>query len=211
VKDLCATCKRVSDAQVTASEEFESYVMDFLHVVENRHAVRQYRTTQVDKALIKRLINTAVLAPSAMNLQPWSFVVITGVTRINDYAQRAKEHFIATSGAAPTQLSAMVNDKNFSMFYHAPALLLVLALSDDGQACEDCCLAAQTLMLAARDHDLGTCWVGLARSWLNLPETKAELGIATTRHVVAPIVLGYPLEWPEAHGRRAPEILWVEA
>jgi nitroreductase len=95
------------------------------------------------------------------------------------------------------------------MFYHAPALVMVLAKSDDAQAREDCCLAAQTLMLAARDAALGTCWVGFSRPWLNLPEIKSELGIGSACHVVAPIVLGYPTSWPESHGRRPPEIHWL--
>ena len=46
----------------------------------------------------------------------------------------------------------MLNDPQFNIFYHAPVLLIVLARLDDAQAREDCCLAAQTLMLVAR------CW-----------------------------------------------------
>jgi nitroreductase len=183
--------------------------MDFLHVVEQRRAVRQYRSAPIERPLIEWLISTAILAPSAMNLQPWKFAVISGVTRIDEYARRAKEHLIATSAAAP-ELTGMVNEPKFSMFYHAPALVLVLATSEAEQSREDCCLAAQTLMLAARNQNLGTCWIGLARPWLNLPETKAELGIPQPCHVVAPIVVGHPAEWPEPHGRRAPEIYWID-
>ncbi len=182
--------------------------MDFLRVVEQRRAVRQYRPAPIERNVIERLIHTAILAPSAMNLQPWAFAVATGVTRIDEYARRAKEHLIAAS-ALPAQARDMLNEPQFSMFYHAPVLLLVLGKSADEQAREDCCLAAQTLMLAARDAGLGTCWIGFGRPWLNLAGTKAELGIPEGYHVVAPIVMGHPVAWPESHGRRAPEIHWV--
>jgi nitroreductase len=185
--------------------------MDFMHVVEQRRAVRQYHPAPIERRLIERIINTAALAPSAMNLQPWAFAVVTGVTRIDEYARRAKEHLIADPDALelPAQARNMLNDPAFSMFYHAPALLVVLAKSGDTQAREDCCLAAQTLMLAARDAGLGTCWIGFGRPWLNLSETKAELGIPQHYHIVAPIVMGHPIAWPESHGRHAPEIHWA--
>jgi nitroreductase len=105
----------------------------------------------------------------------------------------------------------MLNDPQFNIFYHyhAPVLLIVLAKSGEAQALEDYCLAAQTLMLAARDAGLGACWIGFGRPWLDLPETKLELEIPRNYHVVAPIVMGYPTAWPESHGRQGAEIHWL--
>jgi nitroreductase len=185
--------------------------MEFMQVLEQRRAVREFRRAPVERSLIERLISAAILAPSAMNLQPWAFAVATGVARIDDYARRAKEHLLAGPQAheLPAAARAILNDSGFNMFYHAPVLMMVLAKSDDAQSREDCCLAAQTLMLAARDAGLGTCWIGFSRPWLNLPEIKSELGIAPAYHVVAPIVLGYPTGWPESHGRSQPEIHWI--
>jgi len=85
----------------------------------------------------------------------------------------------------------------------------VLANSEDSQSAEDCCLAGENFMLAARGEGLGTCWIGFARPWLNLPETKREFGLPEKFEVVAPILLGYPKEWPEPHGRNPAEIHWV--
>lgn len=184
--------------------------MEFMEVVRNRRAVRRFRDTPVAPPVIERLIDTAILAPSAMNLQPWEFAVIRGVARIDDYARRAKQHLFADSPELPAQVREMFEAEGFSMFYHAPVLLLVVATSADRQASEDCCLAAQTLMLAARDVEIGSCWIGLGRGWLNLPETKAELGLPPGCHVVAPLVLGYPVQWPESHGRGKARIHWVD-
>lgn len=183
--------------------------MDFLQVVQQRRAVREYRDTAVDIALIERLIGVAVLAPSAMNLQPWAFAVVTGAARLDEYARRAKDYLLSHGTTMDARVKALLNDPQMNIFHHAPALVMVLARSDELQAKEDCCLAAQTFMLVARDEGLGTCWIGFARPWLDLPETKVELGLPRDYHVVAPIVLGFPQAWPQPHGRNSPEIHWV--
>lgn len=185
--------------------------MDFAEVVQNRRAVRDYTPAAVERPEIEALINTAIEAPSAMNLQPWAFAVVLDRARIDDYARRAKEWLLANPSRFPFPAAAlqMLEDPRFTIFYHAPALLLVLARSSEAQDIEDCCLAAENLMLAARERGLGTCWIGFARPWLNLPETKAELGLPPQYEVVAPIVLGHPVAWPESHGRNPAEIFWI--
>ncbi|MEO8063519.1 MAG: nitroreductase family protein [Pseudomonadota bacterium] len=184
--------------------------MEFQDVVQARRSVREYRAEPPPAELISRLIHTALLAPSAMNRQPWAFAVVRGVERIDALGQRAKRHLLTSAPALPPDTVAMLNRTEFSLFHRAPVLILVLARSEDRQSREDCCLAAQTLMLAARDADLGTCWIGFAESWLDLATTKTELGVLRGYHVVAPIVMGHVEHWPESHGRIPPEIHWLE-
>ena len=188
--------------------------MNFPDVLKKRRAVREYTQAAIEPAEIEVLINSAIEAPSAMNLQPWAFAVVLGREQIDGYAKRAKEWLLANlshlSNPAQRKLEQRIlEDPDFTLFYHAAALVLVLAKPSEPQADEDCCLAAENLMLAARNRDLGTCWIGFARPWLNLPETKAELGIPEQYQVVAPIVVGHPVAWPESHGRRPAEIFWV--
>jgi nitroreductase len=147
-----------------------------------------------------------------MNLQPWAFAVVTNRERIADYGRRAKEWLLAdlSRNAFGEHARQMLQDPAFNIFYNAPALVLVLAKSSETQASEDACLAAQTLMLAARDRGLGTCWIGFARLWLNLPATKTELGLPAQYEVVAPLILGHPKAWPPSHGRNPAEIYWMK-
>ncbi|MBZ5702377.1 MAG: nitroreductase family protein [Acidobacteriia bacterium] len=185
--------------------------MEVMEAIRERRAVRDYTGARIERATVERLIQAAILAPSARNLQPWAFAALLDCERIGGYAKRAKSWLLANFAqtAYDESLRKMVEDPNFVMFYHAPALLLVLAKSSDAQAAEDCCVAAENLMLAARAEGLGTCWIGLARPWLNLPSTKAELKLPESFQVVAPIVLGHPKTWPEAHGRNPAEIYWL--
>ena len=185
--------------------------MELMDVIGKRRAVREYTDTHIPQSTIERLIGAAILAPSAMNLQPWVFAVLLDPGRINKYAERAKSWLLATFAQTSYEPSAhkLLEDPGYVLFHHAPALVLVLAKSSAAQAMEDCCLAAQNLMLAARDEGLGTCWIGFARPWLELAPTKRELGLPEGYHVVAPIVLGHPKAWPKSHGRAPAEIHWL--
>ncbi|MGB9119376.1 MAG: nitroreductase [Candidatus Angelobacter sp.] len=189
--------------------------MNFNDVVKKRRAVREYTPAAIERSEVEALINAAIEAPSAMNLQPWAFAVILDREQIDRYARRAQNWLSANLsqlGSSETQHrfeQRMLEDPDFTLFYHAPALVLVMAKSPDAQAAQDCCLAAQNLMLAARDHELGTCWIGFARPWLNLPAIKAELGLPDRYQVVAAIVLGHPKVWPESHGRKPAEVRWI--
>lgn len=185
--------------------------MELMDVLEQRRAVRDYTDTPVERPAIERLIHAAILAPSAMNLQPWAFAVLTGRERIDRLAERVKSWLLANFSETlyGPSIRAMIEKPEYSLLHHAAAMVLVLAKSSESQALEDCCLAAENFMLAARDQGIGTCWVGFARPWLNLPEIKRELGVKEKYQVVAPIVVGIPKAWPASHGRNAPEIQWI--
>src|SRR5271166_4627078 len=185
--------------------------MQFSDVIRKQRAIRDFAHQFIDRTTIERLIGSAILAPSAMNLQPWAFAVVADRQKVDEFAKRAKEWLLTTLSTTSYEpsLRHMLENPNFSVFYHAPALVLVMAKASGTQAAEDCCLAAENFMLAARDEGLGTCWIGFARPWLDLPSIKAELGLPEQYHVVAPIIFGYPKEWPESPGRNPAEIHWL--
>ena len=154
-------------------------IMELMEAVKERRAVREYTDALVDRSTIERIVIAATLAPSAHNAQPWAFAAVVDPKRIEDYAKRAKDWLIENLAHTVPDPSVrhMLEDLQFALFHHAPALVLVLAKSSVAQAVEDCCLAAENLMLAARNEGLGTCWIGFARPWLNLPSVKQELGL----------------------------------
>lgn len=70
-----------------------------------------------------------------------------------------KTHLL-TVGSEPS-LQERIEDPKFVIVYHAPALILVFAREEGAQAAQDCCLVAQSLMLAARVPALvlaGSVW-----------------------------------------------------
>ena len=185
--------------------------MELMDALRSRRAVRSYTGSPIGRPLIERLIGAAVLAPSAVNFQPWAFAALLDAGRIDSYAEPAREWLLANPAATGfgDEAREILERPGFNIFYNAPALVIVMAQSPARQATEDCCLAAENLMLAGRDEGIGSCWIGFAVPWLNLPSTKKELGLPEQYCVVAPVVLGYPVAWPESPGRKPAEIHWL--
>lgn len=183
--------------------------MDLMKAIYHRRAVREFTSEPVERETIRLIIAAAIQAPSAMNQQPWSFVVVEDKEALDRYSRSAKAHLLATATASLGHYRELLADANFQIFYHAPALVVICATSADAGAAEDCCLAAQNLMLAAYGAGLGTCWIGFARPWLDLAEGRRELGIPAHHVPVAPIILGHPKAAPPAVARRPPDILWI--
>jgi nitroreductase len=187
--------------------------MELMDAIRGRRAIREFTAEPVEKDAIREIIAAAVRAPSAMNLQPWAFAVVVGAPTLTRYSAAAKQHLLETIDAASPMAGyrSHLADPAFDIFYGAPALIVVCATQPGGQATEDCCNAAQTLLLAAHARGLGTCWIGFARPWLGLPPTKAELGIPAAYAPVAPIIVGHPRAVPAPTARREPEIIWCKA
>ena len=186
--------------------------MDLLEAIRKRRSVREYTGEPVDDTVLRELIEAAVQAPSAINQQPWTFVVIKDADRLAQISRKAKSHLLKASLSAPAHpFREMLNDPDFDIFYHAPALVVIAAADPTDWAVEDCALAAENLMLAAYAMDLGTCWIGFAQNWLATPEGKAELGIPATYAPIAPIVVGHPRRPPPPVPRKNPDILWIDA
>ena len=183
--------------------------MQIMDAIYKRRAVRSFQKTSVSEELLTELLNAAVQAPSAMNAQPWAFLIVEGTDLLKDYSDRAKR-FLLGSIDPESPLHAYrdtLADREFNIFYDAGILVVFCAKSSDPAAAEDCCLAAENFMLAALDFGLGTCPIGFARPWLNTPELKRELNIPTGCIPVMPIILGYPSAESLPVPRMAPEIV----
>jgi nitroreductase len=179
-----------------------------IQVIYQRRAVRDYLPAAVPHAKIVELLHAAVQAPSAVNQQPWAFAVFQGKDKLKSFSERAKPLCISSLPANESgEMAAMLRDPNFNIFYNSNTLIVICARATGLNPAEDCCLAAQNLMLAAHALGLATCPIGLARPWLNLPEVKSELGIPAETTPVFPLILGYPASQPVAVPRKEPEVV----
>jgi nitroreductase len=185
--------------------------MELIEAIYGRRAVRDYTPQEVSKATVAELVDAAIQAPTALDEQAWIFAVIQGGAILADYSDRAKAHFLATfnPGNDPHSMRRdLLMDPKFNLFYNAGTLLVVYARPNRRFALVDCCLAAENLMLAAYAKGLGTCPVGFAQSWFDLPEIKAEIKVSPDNTAVIPLIVGYPARTPRAVPRGKPEIVY---
>lgn len=185
--------------------------MEFSTIVHQRRSVREYMPQPVKKETVLELIDAAVLAPSAMDEQPWHFTVITDKGLLARMSQSAKAKLLAASAESPhiDHIRQMLSDPHFNIFYDAGTLIVISAPKALQWAVEDCALAAENLMLAAHALNLGTCWIGFAQAWLDTPEGHAAIGLDQSLLPVAPIIVGVPRTLPAHAPRRKPHVHWV--
>lgn len=154
--------------------------MDAIEALKTRRSVRIYEGKAVPRDMIEEIIDTARLAPTANNIQPWDFVVVTEpatrgkIAELTDYGK-----FIAQAGACVAVFAKGV--KHYL---------------EDGSA------ATENILVAAHALGLGTCWVAGYKKDYGRPVAKL-LGVPEGHELVALISLGYPAKKPEAHGKRA--------
>lgn len=185
--------------------------MDLTEAIYTRRAVRQFTAEPVGEDMLRQLIDAAIQAPSAVNQQPWSFCVVRDKALLARISREAKAHMLRTSpaGLVSHHFQELLNDPKFDIFYHAPVLIVISTVAASPWAVEDCALAAENLMLAARAAGLGTCWIGFAQAWLGTPDGKAALGLPAAHVPVAPIIVGHPTSSPPPVPRKEPEIRWI--
>jgi nitroreductase len=185
--------------------------MELNDAIMGRRAVREYTDAVIDEQTIRRMIDAAVQAPSAVNGQPWTFTVVRDQRVLDRISRDAKAHMLATMTAGPhaDHFHSLLSEPTFHIFYHAPALVLISAIAQGPWILEDCALAAENLMLAAFAAGLGTCWIGFAQSFLNTADGKEALKLPAACVPVAPIILGHPKVVPPPVPRKEPQIRWI--
>jgi nitroreductase len=192
--------------------------MSVAEAIRRRRAVRSYTPAVVDRPTVLALLEAAVLAPTAMHEEPWTFVVIQDAAMLRRLSDRAKtlwkkeatSHEQALDTVARDRqrhLGELLSDPTFHIFYDAGTLVAICARPASHFVEADCWLAAENLMLLATSLGLGTCPIGFAIPVLNEPDVKTELGIPSDQRAIAPVIVGFPRGPPAAVDRKPPEVL----
>jgi len=150
--------------------------VDVLEAIKKRRSIRRYKKKPVEKEKLNKVLEAARLAPSASNMQPWHFIVVTDPkTKESLRASYKREWFIQ----APVIIVACA----------APEKAW-LRMDREEYWKVDTAIAMQNLVLASTELTLGTCWI----ADFNEEEAKKALGIPKHIRVVAMTPLGYPAE-----------------
>jgi nitroreductase len=176
-----------------------------------RRSIRAYTPDTVGRNTVLTLLEAAVRAPTAMHEEPWAFLIIQNINILKQLSDRAKPLFVEEMRQRNTSKLHLsfkhLAEPDFDIFHGASTLIIICAKPLGPFAVADCWLAAENMMLAACELGLGSCVVGSSASVLNIWKVKAELGIPEDYTVIAPIVVGVPLEETAASSRKEPLIL----
>lgn len=155
-------------------------------LIQHRKSVRKFKNQPVDKEVIEKIIESARLAPSAVNFQPWKF-----------YICQSEEAKKTVRESYPRE-----------WFNNAP--LYIVVCGDHGQSwkrpadgkdhCDiDIAIAVEHMVLKINDLGLGTCWV----CNFNPQILKEGLHLEDNLEPVVLLPLGYPKNnEPDARNKR---------
>ncbi len=181
----------------------ENFVIDSIM---NRRSIRRYKDTPIDESALNTVLQCAVNAPSARNLQPWDVAVTSDKAFIDDFAQKTNEVM-----KNDPNLSARVSDA-YHVFHHAPTVLFVSGHTDNDWNNIDCGILAENVCLAAESLGLGTCIVGFIRVLLGSEYAQTyieKFGVPVGYKPLFAITLGTPDETPDAKPRDAAKIRFI--
>jgi len=161
--------------------------MDIFEAIKGRRSIRSYGDEPIPDEDIRRILEAAIMAPSAGNLQPWEFVVVRDPDIKKRLARAALgQTFIAE---APVVIVVGANVDRTSWRYGKRG--------ENLYCIQDTAAAIMNLMLAAYALGYGTCWVGAFHD----DEVSRIVGFPRSVRPVAIIPVGRPRESPRAPSR----------
>jgi len=193
--------------------------MELIKAMHERKSTRAFRSDPVPRETIEEILKLAICAPSAINLQPWEFVVVTGEEKerlsrklIKSYREKqiscspesvkplpktfGKRGAKTLEAMNPFFLEIGVDSSQFinegsCHFYGAPVAILICLDDSFSKARNvDIGVALGYLLLAAHHFGLATCPVGLITAYED--DVKDLLNIPDNKNVVIGVALGYP-------------------
>lgn len=187
--------------------------MYFDELLIKRRSIRSYKNDSVSNEILKELVQSAIKAPSAGNMQPWKFIIINDKKLLKEISIDCKINLLTKINKNPEYFASryrhMLENPEFNIFYNAPTVILVLGNCNVKNHMVDCTLVASYLMFASASKGLGTCWVNFALSMSD--SIKEKIKIPSGYIIVAPLVVGYPAVIPQMPKRKAPDINFVES
>jgi nitroreductase len=187
--------------------------MEALDAIMTRRSVRKFKKEQIPDAVLAEILKAGTYAPSALALQPWAFVVVQDQEFLNKVSDYAKPIMIAHMKDAHDGMSdafrAMLESPGYSIYYHAPTVIMIVGKTASRFREIDCSLCAQNMMLAAHALGIGSCWIGSTEVAYENRELMAGFRIPEGYSPVGTIVFGYPDETPEVHDKHPAKVTWV--
>ena len=163
--------------------------MEVFEVIKGRTSVRTFTNKQVSEEDVNKILDAAMWAPSAGNIQPWEFIVVRNIDTKRKLSEAAIHQIFIETAVVVIVVCADVSRSGKRYGDRGVNLYSV----------QDTAAATQNMLLAAYALKLGTCWVGAFQEEsvseaLNLPREVRPIAI---------IPVGYPAEKLEIRTRRS--------
>ncbi len=155
--------------------------MEFEKVIKERQSCRNYDSTKkVEKSKIDQIMKDAMLAPSACNSQPYSFVVVNGEKSAT--VAECAQQYGGNKFTDKCPAFIVIVEEKANLIARVGAIVKSQAFAEN-----DIGIVASYITLSATNQGLSTCIMGL----FNEKRLKKELGIDDKKRIRLVIALGY--------------------
>lgn len=154
-----------------------------------RTSIRQFTAEPVTQAQIDTLLRCAMAAPTAVNSQPWEYIVLTDRALLDTLGTR----FPNTRISANVQVALVPCGNLKKTFQPAPDFWI-----------QDVSAATENILLAAHSMGLGAVWTGVYPTE-RTPVVQQILGLPEHIIPLCIIPVGHPAENPEPKDKYKPE------
>jgi nitroreductase len=182
--------------------------------IKKRRSVRSYDSRTVPKDTMAVIIEAGNQAPSAMNSQPWRFVVVEDkevrkklLKAALPNAKKILEHIKDADPERYASIMKRYNELEDPIYYSAPVVLFVIG--SGRYADHSCPLACENIMLAAHALGLGSCWVGFGSMVTEDADIIELLELRDDEKIFGPIIIGYPKVYPDPPVKKGPVVKWI--
>ena len=170
-----------------------------MKVIENRRSIRKYQDKKVEKEKLEQVLESARIAPSGSNTQPWTFIIVESpdtkeklaIADHNQLWMMSAPIFIVCVADIRCRISS---NESIILNENSPEPELKLIIRDTA-------IAIEHILLEAEQLGLATCWTG----WFEQADIRPILNIPEDKYVCGIITLGYSDETPKQRPRKAME------
>ena len=173
-----ATVDKSADAQQSVNAE-----QAVLDNIATRTSIRDYEAQPIEKEKIEKMLRAAMAAPTAMNKQPWHFVVVDqralldALAGANPYAKMLRKAPLAIVVCGDTEKMIEGGGRDFWI--------------------QDASAATENMLLAAHALGLGAVWTGAYPSEERCQAIGKALSLSDNLIPLNMVVIGYPAEHPQ--------------
>jgi len=204
-----------------------SNLLSTKEAIEKRRSIRNFKEDSVSNDVIMELIESARLAPSGCNSQPWRFKIVKDLqtkSKLQEIAYNQK--FVSqapvvivicadvqgyldgrTSGVQDLGEMGVFDDEICEILHKKTKQKEKVSFDVLRQSVAfNAAIAIEHIVLRALDYGLGTCWMRL----IDEKEIRDLFGWDENLFPVAIIPIGYPNENPAPRKRKPMEAILIE-
>lgn len=159
--------------------------MSVYETVQRRRTIRRFLQKKVPLITLRKVVDSARMGPSAMNLQPWEFIIVDSPDLVTTVFKNTKwagylpaEQGPPPPGQEPTAFIVVLRNHRFKSKWTG----------------HDIGAAVENMILVALEEGVGTCWIAS----ITRQPLMQVLRVPNDYEIDSVLALGYPAEEPKA-------------